>query len=515
MMVVHKLNTLHWHLTEDQGWRIEIKRYPKLTEFGSKRKGTMIEKQWGSCDNVPYGGYYTQDEIREVVAYAAARGITVVPEIDLPGHMLAALACYPELGCTGGPYEAETGGGVLEDVLCPGKEKTFEFLENVLTEVMELFPSEYIHIGGDECPKTRWEKCPACQARIKALGLKDDDRHSAEHYLQSYVTARIEKFLNEHGRRIIGWDEILEGELAPNATVMSWRGEEGGRTAAAAGHEVGMTPGGYCYFDGYQDDPTTEPQAMSGFLPLEKVYSYDPAPADMPGREYVLGVQANLWTEYIPTAEQAEYMLYPRLFALAEVAWCQPEGKDYGAFRERALRYTELARSRGYNTFDLAGETGERPESLEPAEHLAVGCPVTYATRWNGGYPAAGERALTAGLRGSWSYKERWQGFLGCDVDVTVDLGEVKPISEVSADFTQWYSAWIWLPARVEIEVSDDGNDFRRIAVVENDYLETAERPEYRTFGWTGSEQARYVRYHAILNERVGGWLFTDEIIIN
>ena len=242
MMVVHKLNTLHWHLTDDQGWRIEIKRYPKLTEFGSKRKGTMIEKQWGSCDNVPYGGYYTQDEIREVVAYAAARGITVVPEIDLPGHMLAALACYPELGCTGGPYEVETGWGVFEDVLCPGKEKTFEFLENVLTEVMELFPSEYIHIGGDECPKTRWEKCPACQARIKALGLKDDDRHSAEHYLQSYVTARIEKFLNEHGRRIIGWDEILEGELAPNATVMSWRGTEGGIYAAKMGHDAIMTP---------------------------------------------------------------------------------------------------------------------------------------------------------------------------------------------------------------------------------------------------------------------------------
>ena len=214
---------------------------------------------------------------------------------------------------------------------------------------------------------------------MKREGLESVDE------LQSYAIHRIGRFLAKHGRRLIGWDEILDGGLAPDAAVMSWRGEEGGRTAAAAGHEVVMTPGGYCYFDGYQDDPTTEPQAMSGFLPLEKVYSYDPAPADMPGREYVLGVQANLWTEYIPTAEQAEYMLYPRLFALAEVAWCQPEGKDYRTFRERALRFTELARSRGYNAFDLADETGERPESLEPVEHLAVGCPVTYATRWNGG----------------------------------------------------------------------------------------------------------------------------------
>lgn len=508
MMASLKLNRLHWHLTDGAGWRIQIDRYPLLTEVAAWRRGATWQ-QWRDggakyCrfdDPEASGGYYTKEEIREVVAYADSLHITVIPEIEMPGHSEEVLAVYPGLSCKGEPY---SGGD-----FCIGNDATFEFLENVLTEVMELFPSEYIHIGGDEAAKTAWKECPKCQARMKREGLESVDE------LQSYAIHRIGRFLAKHGRRLIGWDEILDGGLAPDAVVMSWRGEEGGRTAAAAGHEVVMTPGGYCYFDGYQDDPTTEPQAMSGFLPLEKVYSYDPAPADMPGREYVLGVQANLWTEYIPTAEQAEYMLYPRLFALAEVAWCQPEGKDYGAFRERALRYTELARSRGYNTFDLAGETGERPESLEPAEHLAVGCPVTYATRWNGGYPAAGERALTDGLRGSWSYKERWQGFLGCDVDVTVDLGEVKPISEVSADFTQWYSAWIWLPARVEIEVSDDGNDFRRIAVVENDYPETAERPEYRTFGWTGSEQARYVRYHAILNERVGGWLFTDEIIIN
>lgn len=370
MMVEHKLNTLHWHLTEDQGWRIEIKRYPKLTEFGSKRKGTMIEKQWGSCDNVPYGGYYTQDEIREVVAYAAARGITVVPEIDLPGHMLAALACYPELGCTGGPYEVETGWGVFEDVLCPGKEKTFEFLENVLTEVMELFPSEYIHIGGDECPKTRWEKCPACQARIKALGLKDDDRHSAEHYLQSYVTARIEKFLNEHGRRIIGWDEILEGELAPNATVMSWRGTEGGIYAAKMGHDAIMTPTTYCYLDYCQaSDPENEPLNIGGYVPVEKLYSYEPVPDSLVNDygKYIIGVQANLWTEYIPTNEQLEYMLLPRVAALSEVQWCDRGTREWTRFAQALPHMLQIYDHMGLNyattVFGVTGLTEKNAET--------------------------------------------------------------------------------------------------------------------------------------------------------
>jgi len=370
IMALHKLNTLHWHLTEDQGWRIEIKRYPKLTEFGSKRKGTMIEKQWGSCDNVPYGGYYTQDEIREVVAYAAARGITVVPEIDLPGHMLAALACYPELGCTGGPYEVETGWGVFEDVLCPGKEKTFEFLENVLTEVMELFPSEYIHIGGDECPKTRWEKCPACQARIKALGLKDDDRHSAEHYLQSYVTARIEKFLNEHGRRIIGWDEILEGELAPNATVMSWRGTEGGIYAAKMGHDAIMTPTTYCYLDYCQaSDPENEPLNIGGYVPVEKLYSYEPVPDSLVNDygKYIIGVQANLWTEYIPTNEQLEYMLLPRVAALSEVQWCDRGTRKWPRFAQALPHMLQIYDRMGLNyattVFGVTGLTEKNAET--------------------------------------------------------------------------------------------------------------------------------------------------------
>ena len=335
LMTLHKLNTLHWHLTDDQGWRIEIKKYPRLTEFGSIRKHTMIRKEWGHYDGVPYGGFYTQDEIREVVAYAASRGITVIPEIDLPGHMLSALACYPELGCTGGPYEVWGRWGVSDQVLCPGKEQTFRFIEDVLTEVMELFPSEYIHIGGDECPKSEWKRCPHCQARIKALGLKGDDRHSAEHYLQSYVTARVERFLNDHGRSLIGWDEILEGELAPNATVMSWRGSEGGILAAAMGHDVLMTPNTHFYFDYYQSqDIANEPFGIGGYVPIEKVYSYEPYTEEMTdeARAHIRGVQANLWSEYIATPEHQEYMLLPRLAALSEVQWCRPEGKEWERF---------------------------------------------------------------------------------------------------------------------------------------------------------------------------------------
>lgn len=338
LLALHNINTFHWHLTEDQGWRIEIKAYPKLTEIGSKRKQTVIGKNTGEYDGKPHEGFYTQEEIKEIVKYAEERYITVVPEIDLPGHMLSALASYPELGCTGGPYEVATTWGVFDDVLCPGNDSTFVFLENILTEVMELFPSKYIHIGGDECPKVRWEKCPKCQARIKELGLKDDKKHSSEHYLQSYVTERIEKFLNGHGRSIIGWDEILEGKLAPNATVMSWRGMDGGIQAAQMGHDVIMTPTTYCYFDYYQTKETDdEPLAIGGYLPMEQVYSFEPAPDLLTPEQKnrIIGAQANLWTEYIPTAEHAEYMTLPRLAAICEVQWTQPQKKNYDDFLER------------------------------------------------------------------------------------------------------------------------------------------------------------------------------------
>ena len=350
IMAIYKLNRLHWHLTDDQGWRAEIKKYPKLTEVGAFRNGTVIKKDWGSNDGIRYGGYYTQEQMKEIVAYAAKLGIIVIPEIDLPGHMMGALAGYPELGCTGGPYEVWTTWGVSDKVLCPGKEGMFTFLEDVFTELMDIFPSEYIHIGGDECPKTEWEKCPACQAKIKELGLKGDGHHTAEQFLQSYVTARIQKFLNDHGRRIIGWDEILEGELAKGATVMSWRGTEGGIKASAMGFDVIMTPNTYCYFDYYQSqDQDKEPFGIGGDLPLEKVYSYEPLEGlDAEQSKHILGVQANLWTEYIATPEHLEYMLLPRMTALSEVQWCKPEDKDID-------RYKAAMEAESFKIFDILG----------------------------------------------------------------------------------------------------------------------------------------------------------------
>ena len=334
LMSIHKMNRLHWHLTEDQGWRIEIKKYPRLTEVGAWRNGTQIFRR-GETDGVRYGGFYTQDELRDVVAYAAERGITIIPEVDLPGHMIAALASYPELGCTGGPYEVMEYWGVHKDVLCVGQEKTFEFLEDVLSEVCDIFPSEYINIGGDECPKVRWESCPRCQARIKALKLKDKDGFKKEHYLQNYVTARIQKFLNDKGRKIIGWDEILEGELAPGATVMSWRGTKGGIKAVGKGFDVVMSPNTYCYIDYYQTkERDKEPYRIGKFLPIEKVYGYEPTDG-MPegGESHILGVQVNLWAEFLKEAVDMEYQLLPRMSAASEVQWEQFGERDWNRFR--------------------------------------------------------------------------------------------------------------------------------------------------------------------------------------
>ena len=357
IMAIHKLNRFHWHLTDDQGWRIEIKKYPELTKVGSIRKETVVG-HWNNkkreYDGTPYGEgmWYTQDQIREVVDYATSKGITVIPEIDLPGHMVAALATYPELGCTGGPYDVRTGWGIAKEVLCVGKESTFEFLENVLDEVCDLFPSEYIHIGGDECPKDSWKSCPACQAKIQELGLTSDEKHSAEHYLQSYVTKRIEGYLAGKGKKIIGWDEILEGELAPNATVMSWRGVKGGHQAVKLGHDVIMTPNKFMYLDYYQsEDRAGEPLGIGGFLPIEKVYSFEPYTEDMTEEEksHILGVQANLWTEYIGENWHLEYMLLPRMSALSEVQWCQSEAKDYERFLDKLNGMTRIYEALGYN----------------------------------------------------------------------------------------------------------------------------------------------------------------------
>ena len=352
MLALHNMNRLHWHITDDQGWRLEIKKYPKLTEIGSQRSGTVIGRNSGEYDNTPYGGFYTQEQAKEIVDYAAERYITVVPEIDLPGHMLAALAAYPELGCTGGPYEVWRQWGVADDVLCAGNDQVLKFLEDVYGELIEIFPSEYIHVGGDECPKVRWEKCPKCQARIKALGLKSDKNHSKEERLQSFVINHIEKFLNDHGRQIIGWDEILEGGLAPNATVMSWRGESGGIEAAKQKHDVIMTPDTYLYFNHYQSkDTEEEPEANGGYSPLAHVYGYEPIPSMLASdeRKFIKGVQANHWTEYITTFPQLQYMALPRWAALCEIQWSQPEKKDYTDFLERLLRLTRLYDALGYN----------------------------------------------------------------------------------------------------------------------------------------------------------------------
>ena len=351
ILALHQINRFHWHISEDQGWRIEIKKYPRLTEVGSKRKETVIGRNSGKYDGKPYGGYYTQEQIKDIVAYAAERYITIVPEIDLPGHMQAALAAYPEFGCTGGPYEVWTQWGVSDNVICAGNEKALTFLEDVLSEVVELFPSPYIHVGGDECPKTRWKECPKCQKRIADEGIKGDNRHTAEEYLQSYVISRMERFLESKGRHIIGWDETLEGGLAPNATVMSWRGVGGGIEAAKQKHPVIMTPNSHVYFDYYQTAHTAdEPLAIGGYVPVEKVYSLEPA-AGIPedGKKYVIGAQANLWTEYIPTFSQVEYMVLPRMAALSEVQWTRPEFKNYENFLQRVPDMMDQYDVNGYN----------------------------------------------------------------------------------------------------------------------------------------------------------------------
>ncbi|WP_321515689.1 beta-N-acetylhexosaminidase [Marinifilum fragile] len=376
ILAMHKMNSFHWHLTEDQGWRIQIKKYPKLTEVGAWRNGTIVGNFPGSeNDNLKYGGYYTQEEVKEVIAYAAKNHITVIPEIELPGHSSAAIAAYPFLSCfpkeksivpknmiSEGSKEAQKKGtpkivqeswGVYDDVYCAGKEETFEVLENILSEVIELFPSKYIHIGGDECPKGNWKRCPHCQKRKKELGLKD------EHELQSYFIQRIEKFVNSKGKNIIGWDEILEGGLAPNATVMSWRGNKGGIDAANAEHNVIMSPNSHCYFDHYQaKDRTNEPIAIGGFLPVEKVYSFDPTPDELEvsKHKFILGGQANLWTEYIGTEEYAEYMLLPRLTALSESLWSQKKMKNWDDFKVRLStfrkKYDELGLNYAKHVFE-------------------------------------------------------------------------------------------------------------------------------------------------------------------
>ena len=572
VMAIHKLNTLHWHLTDDQGWRIEIKRYPELTAVGSIRKATVVRKEWGTYDGTPYGGFYTQDEIRDVVKYAADRGVTVIPEIDLPGHMLAALTAYPELGCTGGPYEVWGRWGVADDVLCPGREKTFEFLEGVLTEVMELFPSEYIHIGGDECPKVRWEKCPRCQAKIRQLGLKDDGEHTAEHYLQSYVTDRIGKFLAQHGRRIIGWDEILEGRAPSDAVVMSWRGSEGGIAAAKLGHDVIMTPNSHFYFDYYQSlDTDAEPFGIGGYIPMEQVYSYDPAfPELTPEQQkHILGVQANLWTEYVLSDEHLEYMLLPRLAALSEVQWCLPETKDWnrfiGSFRMDKI-YSQLGYELAKHIFGVTASYAVDPEkggvvmtlttqggapiryTLDGSDPTASSplykAPVTigdsctfkaaalregmqtpvYARKFDFNkatgrrialnaaptlkYTYGGASLLVDGYRGGPVYSNgAWIGFLNEPLDVTIDMQGAKPYSAVTVESLVEKGEWVFPPSSVGVYLSDDGSEFTEAALMSVPQ-ETAGSPDgVKPFKVLFPEtSARYLRVVARTVDPIPAW---------
>lgn len=510
LLSYYKINRLHLHLTDAAGWRIEIKKYPRLTQFAAWRPQAVWKDWWNGkreyCEETDpraQGGYYTQDDIRELVAYAQKHYVTIIPEIEMPSHSEEVLTAYPELSCTHVPYK--------QSDFCIGNEKTFEFLENVLTEVMELFPSEYIHIGGDEAGKASWPNCKLCQARMKKEGLKDVNE------LQSYSIHRMERFLNSHGRKLLGWDEILDGGLAPNATVMSWRGTEGGLAAIRSGHKAIMSPGQYCYLDGYQDAPYSQPEAIGGYLPLKKVYGYEPVPDSLSADEAKLmyGVQANLWTEYIPTEEHAEYMLYPRAIALAEVAWSKPENKFWEDFHRRALKIVDELKAKGYHPFEQKNEIGNRKEAETPVEHLALGKKVTYNAPYWENYPAAGEATLTDGLRGGWNYNDQlWQGFVTKDrVDVVIDLEKETPIHSVAADFMQICGPEVFMPERVVISVSNDGKEFTQLAEIKHEVVRD-DAVTFKNFGWEGEASARYIRYQALASDKFGGVLFTDEIVV-
>ncbi len=517
-MAYFKLDRFHWHLTDGGGWRMEVKKYPRLTEETAYRTESDWTKWWNGKNrqyspdprrlvcwkgmNI-HGGYYTQDDIKEIVDYAAARHITIIPEIEMPGHSDEVVYAYPELSCTGKPY--------TQSDLCVGKEQTYTFMANVLKEVMRLFPSKYIHIGGDEAERRTWKTCPDCQRVMKDYHLKD----VAE--LQSHFTHRIERFLNDNGRKLLGWDEIMEGTLAPNAAVMSWRGTEAGLTAAKSGHHVVMAPQEFCYLNMYQDDPMTEPKAQGGYTRLEKTYNYDPIPAAYKGtslEKYIDGVQGCVWTEFIEKPDHLEYMIYPRLLALAETGWTK-QRTGYADFRQRVITATDALKRAGYNAFDIRKEKGARPESRSIVQHEALGKPVTYLGRYAEKYRAEGDSTLTNGLRGDWGYLEgRWQGFIdSTGVDVVVDMGKVTDIRDVRVDFMHLYESVIYTPETIELMVSDDGKNFKTIDTVRPGIKASEDYLVY-PYKWKGDVKGRYVRVKALPREK-GAWIFTDEIIIN
>jgi hexosaminidase len=534
LIASYKMNVFHWHLVDDQGWRIEIKKYPKLNTVGSWRVD-QTDKIWGSrpqakqAEQPTYGGYYTQQQIKEIIKYAAERNVTVVPEIEMPGHVASAIASYPELCCTQQPQLPLTGGNYsnMSSNYCAGNDSVFQFLENVLTEVIDLFPSQYIHIGGDEVDKSPWKKCTKCQARIKKEGLKNEEE------LQSYFIKRIEKFVNSKDRKIIGWDEILEGGLAPSATVMSWRGEAGGIEAAKMKHDVIMTPGKPVYFDHYQAGPEGEPIAIGGMNTLKNVYDYEPVPKELNAEEakHVLGAQANLWTEFITTSEHVEYMILPRMPALAEVVWSPRENRNWQSFNERLQNHLRAYGQKGLHycpgnftvSIRPAAQNGKLFVSLfseimnseivystdgtEPtlnsnrytapveinssvllkastvlngrimgvqaarqsfAMHKGIGKNVTYVNPVSRYYIADGPNSLTDGVRGTNAIGKFWHGFSGRDFIATIDLVEAKTIQSISLGCLQNYNDWIFLPQSVKFETSVNGTDFEEVQTVNN-----------------------------------------------
>jgi hexosaminidase len=518
LMAMLKMNIFHWHLTEDQGWRIEIKKYPKLQEIAAFRNETLIghySEQPHKFDGKKYGGFYTQKEIKDIVKYASERQITIIPEIEMPGHSQAAIAAYPELGCTGEQFEVATKWGVFEEIYCP-KESTFKFLEDVIDEVAALFPGKYIHIGGDEAPKTRWKECTHCQKRIKKEGLKD------EHELQNYFITRMEKYINSKGKQIIGWDEILEGGLAPNATVMSWRGTNGAVEAARQKHNVILTPNSHCYFDHYQSENEKEPLAIGGFLPLEKVYSFNPIPEELTKEEskYVLGAQGNVWTEYMKTPEKVEYMAFPRAIALAEVVWSSKENKNYPDFIKRLEFYQkrldkldvnyanhmyevtgELKNTNGLLTYELSATSKTYPiyysiDDIKPSKlysnpiavnssmnikavirdldtknlgstfeqqislHKGVGAKISLNIPPNEAYNAGGKQALINGISGNnkrYGDKE-WLGFSGEDVEIIIEFDKPTEINAITTRFYNGNGQWIYAPKELNLQLKlEDG----------------------------------------------------------
>lgn len=573
MLALHNINRFHWHLTDDQGWRIEIKKYPLLTQIGSKRAQTVIGHNSGKYDGKPYSGFYTQKQIRDIVKYAADRYITIVPEIDLPGHMQAALAAYPDMGCTGGPYEVWQKWGVSDNVLCAGNDKTLTFIDNVLKEITQLFPSKYIHVGGDECPKTQWQKCPKCQARIKALNLEAKDGHSAEERLQSYIITHASNYLKSLGRNTIGWDEILEGGLAEGATVMSWRGESGGIAAAKQHHDVVMTPNSYLYFDYYQSlDKANEPLAIGGYLPLETVYSYEPMPKELTADEarHIIGVQANIWTEYMPTFKQMQYMALPRLAALSEVQWSQPALKDYNSFTNRLTEFTHLYDRLGYNyakhlynvaihvdsdnkwreilihmttagnaeiryTLDgteptanstlytgaivlqksakiraAAFRDGKRSSvtSQDISFNKATACPVELLQPTHKNYTYNGGATLTDGLLGDKGFGTgRWLGFSGNDLEAVIDLKQNTDVSSVSLNTCVDKGSWIFDARNIEVSVSADGKSFTKVASKSLPALEEQTPDNIYTYELTFPQTTtRYVKLTATSEHNIPEW---------